>query len=895
MGNETSQVEVKSVRKNRFGSVVALLGVLSAFGAMSAQAQNFLVNKKFVVSPTAVPATQVNNLGPGQTVYLEFNMFNSATGTLSANVTDNLPAGLLGDTTYTPIVTDHAGVIGGNGCVPSGTLSATASVITIANFSLPLNPNSGVLPDCRIVFRVIGNPSAIPVGQTNVTNTVLATQTSATGPGCTAPACQSKQLEASLQVFPIINAGLSKAFSPSTVPQGGNSVMTFTISNNALYPLNNATLTDALPVGAVPQTSPTPTSSCGGSVAVSGQNVTLSGGTIAASGSCTVTVTVKGNATVTNYIPVNALTTTEGVTNATAATAPLTVLDTLSIEKLHDGSSLVTKSAGQMIVTRVRFTNYSPVLTNTTLTDNLPAGLVLAANPNPVSYCGGTATAVAGASTFSMSGMTIPAANQLTGVAGSCDVYFNTVVTAAGTSPITNTINPSDVTNSQGKAPVAATSAGVTRVVTPGPGNAPNGGNWGEMGLQKGFAGDCCSGTNYGLIDQGQTSWLYISAFNPGYDWRYTNGTVTDVLPVGVQVDVPAVPGGAAYTPVSGTDVFYQNWQGSSNAGPNNTGTPTGSWYQGCANTGQVTVTRDLAGQDTITYSGWSTKALSELAAGTGANWYNSGCWFNIRVKGVTPGAYVGGAAPNKPINTIPAGKITTFEGVTNPIAATAPITVLSDVGVQKTFNPHVITSGLPAKITRLTIWLTNKAATAQTSAALTDTLPTLSGWTVQIANPANTATTCGGTVTATPGSGTVAISGGTIPAGTVAAPGKCSFSVDVAVTGPGGDNGPLFNVIPPGALTTSTPNLTNIVEAKGSLYTRPRSVFLQKTFGNGGAALGGTPVPMTITVTGDRWELNNVSVTDNLVSFEPGLSVAPTPNLSTTCRTIDTVAPPFV
>ena len=532
-----SQVEVKNVRKSRFGSFVALLGVLFAFGAMSAQAQNFLINKKFV-NVVGVPNTQVNVLGPGQTSYLEFNMFNSSTGTLVANMTDTLPAGISGDPSFTPVVTDWTGAVGANGCVPgAATLTATASTISIANFSYPNTPAAGIRPDCRIVFRVIGNPSALPVGQSNVTNTVPGSATSATGNG---GPYASDDFSASLQVLPIINAALSKAFSPTTVAIGGNSVMTFTISNNATYSLNNATLTDAVPAGVEPQTTPAPTSSCGGSVAVSGQNVTLTGGTIAASGSCTVTVTVKGlvgapsTAPHTNTIPANALTTAEGVTNSALASAPLIVLDTLTIEKFHDGSSTVTKTPGQVISTRVRFTNYSTALTNATLTDNLPAGLVLAANPNPVSYCGGTAAAVAGASTFTMTGMTIPAANLTTGVPGTCDVYFSTVVTAAATGTLENKINPSDVTNTQLKPPVAATSAFVTVVPTPGGAGAPNGGNWGSMSVQKGFASNGNSNGGYALVDQGQPFWLYLSAYNPSYDWRFTNGTITDILPLGV-------------------------------------------------------------------------------------------------------------------------------------------------------------------------------------------------------------------------------------------------------------------------------------------------------------------------------------------------------------------------
>lgn len=86
---------------SRFVGSLQLITVafLLSLGA-SASAQNFLVNKKFITAPTST--TQVSNLGPGQTSYLEFNLFNSASGPLTANITDNLPLGLDGDATFTP-------------------------------------------------------------------------------------------------------------------------------------------------------------------------------------------------------------------------------------------------------------------------------------------------------------------------------------------------------------------------------------------------------------------------------------------------------------------------------------------------------------------------------------------------------------------------------------------------------------------------------------------------------------------------------------------------------------------------------------------------------------------------------------------------------------------------
>ncbi len=310
-----------------------------------------------------------------------------------------------------------------------------------------------------------------------------------------------------------------------------------------------------------------------------------------------------------------------------------------------------------------------------------------------------------------------------------------------------------------------------------------------------------------------------------------------------------------------------------------------------------MTVNRVAVGpdfQDTITYSGWTTKAMSANGTTTPA-WYTTGCWFSIALTGNSAGAYNSTApapvSPIKPINTIPISNVTTTQGVTNPAAATAPIAILSPVGVKKTFNSFVL--GAAGGRTRLTVELSNKSAVAQTAAALTDTLPTGGGWTMVVATPPNASTTCAsGTVAAVAGSGTVSISGATIPAGTVAIPGTCTFSADIQVTGPSSSQ--IDNVIPPGALTTSVPGLTNVLEARATLFTRDRNIALNKVFGNGGAAQGGTPVPMTITLTGDLWPFNEVGFSDNLISVQPGLVVAPNPNASTTCRQVDLVTPPF-
>lgn len=80
-------------------------------------------------------------------------------------------------------------------------------------------------------------------------------------------------------------------------------------------------------------------------------------------------------------------------------------------------------------------------LTNFSLTDNLPEGMVIGTTPSNTSSCGGVLTAIPGSDSFTVSGLTIPAGS-------SCSFTFNVATTGIGT--YTNTIYPNDTTNDQG-------------------------------------------------------------------------------------------------------------------------------------------------------------------------------------------------------------------------------------------------------------------------------------------------------------------------------------------------------------------------------------------------------------------------------------------------------------
>ena len=206
---------------------------------------------------------------------------------------------------------------------------------------------------------------------------------------------------------------ISKAFSPAAVAPNVNSTLTITLSNSYANPQRNATFTDTYPTNVVNAPTPGASTTCGGTVtaAAGGGSVALSGGTIPANGSCTVTVSVR-SATVGNYdnsILAGGLTTTFGF-NDVAATARLVV--TLFPSLTHLKTVAVTSDpvngttnpkyipgAEALYTLRVTNTGAGTVDNNTVIfTDPIPANTELfvgdlgGAGSGPIVFVQGTPT-----------------------------------------------------------------------------------------------------------------------------------------------------------------------------------------------------------------------------------------------------------------------------------------------------------------------------------------------------------------------------------------------------------------------------------------------------------------------------------------------------------------------
>ena len=177
--------------------------------------------------------------------------------------------------------------------------------------------------------------------------------------------------------------------------------------------------------------------------------------------------------------------------------------------------------------------------------------------------------------------------------------------------------------------------------------------------------------------------------------------------------------------------------------------------------------------------------------------------------------------------NQIPAGGVTTFEGVSNEEATSAKLVVSSPVGLSKAFSPTVI----PANGTStLTFTLGNPNSSAITlAAALTDTLPSAPGQMVVAAVPA-VVSTCTGAVTAGAGATSITLANGTsIPAG------GCTVSVNVTASAIGGH----INSIPVGALQTNVGS--NQAAANATLSVSTQGYISGKAFKDNNTTPNGT------------------------------------------------------
>lgn len=313
--------------------------------------------------------------------------------------------------------------------------------------------------------------------------------------------------------------------------------------------------------------------------------------------------------------------------------------------------------------------------------------------------------------------------------------------------------------------------------------------------------------------------------------------------------------------------------------------------------------TADLAALGTLTLSGAGTyifRVPTALTANVGSS---------VTLAGVNPCSVfwqVGSAAVlngvNFPGNVVAQAGVTVGVGASltgRALSTAGPVTlsggntvggcsaaVVVPPGIQpptltKAFNPASILVGATST---LTITLLNPNATpAALLAPLVDTLP--AG--VVVAALPNASTTCpgSGAVVAVAGGGSITLPATrTLPAGSGAAAGSCTVTVDVT----GNAAGAFLNQIPANALQTSNGN--NVLAAQATLTITPPIAAppavtpptIAKAFGTPSIVAGGVS-QLVITLTNPNTTLATLTAafTDTLPG---GTIVAPTPGAGTTC-----------
>jgi hypothetical protein len=300
------------------------------------------------------------------------------------SITDGVTIAKSGDTlTYTVAITNTTGSllsnavftdpavanlsVGSVSCIAAGgaTCPASPTVSAMQGAGISLPPNMPI--NSSLTFTIVGTAGS-PTSQTTLTNTA-----NVTVGGQTNSASDIDTLYASPMV--------AKTFSPSAIAPGGTSTLTITLNNPNSIAVTGMAFIDNYPAGMANSSTLTLTNSCGGTAtaAASGISLILSGGTIAAGSSCSVTVQV--NASVSGVNSTGTVTTTN-VGRRSAVSATLQVVSATNSTVVANPTSIVSDGVSTSTITvTLKDTAGNPVSGKTvTLTAGSGSSIISAAS-----------------------------------------------------------------------------------------------------------------------------------------------------------------------------------------------------------------------------------------------------------------------------------------------------------------------------------------------------------------------------------------------------------------------------------------------------------------------------------------------------------------------------------
>jgi len=210
---------------------------------------------------------------------------------------------------------------------------------------------------------------------------------------------------------PLAAPTFTKSFDPSTTSPNAPVTLSFTITNNSGIQLTGLNFADNLPTGLLVANPPNLTNTCGGtpSAPPGGALITLSGGTLAANATCTVTVQVVAAGTGTYTNPAVTLTSDQA---PAVQSAPVNLSVNPVTAPTFTKQFVPNPTTNGSVVTVVfTITNSAPVpLSGLSFIDTLPLGLrITTPSVATLNTCGGTLTAPDGGVAISLAGGSLAA------------------------------------------------------------------------------------------------------------------------------------------------------------------------------------------------------------------------------------------------------------------------------------------------------------------------------------------------------------------------------------------------------------------------------------------------------------------------------------------------------
>ncbi len=848
-------------------------------------------------------------------------------------------------------IANPANVVNTCGAVGDVTAVPGTSTLSLANGTVPAQ--AGATPGaCYVEVNI----SSVTPG--NLINTIPANNLVSQGNdgGTIVNITNTTSASATITVIAVSPPSLSKTFAPNTIFVGQNSTLTIRLNNNdADTNLTGATYTDTLPAGLqIATPSGLTLTNCGpGTVTLSGGNtITLNNATVTPALDCLVSVNVTGafgqylilNGTA-NTIPAGptlpgSLRTNQGVTNATAAQAELTIQPVNIIKAFAPG----TIDAGDTSTLTITLRNptgsaYTGVAISDNLLATMGAGFTIAGAPT-ANTCGFTTiNAPVGGTLIQALGGTIPAsATPPTLATCIISIPVQAALTSAG-GTATNTIPPNTLIADQPVTNYLAATANLTvnraliGAKAYSPLNILAGGTStvtitltnrastplnvttftdtlpANLTVAAAPASPQCSGTvtnaaNSVTLTGGTipangscTIVFTVTSSTPGtYDNTVVANTITNAQGVGhaafsTNPDLVVTnPGG----PVGLTKAFQTNpiQPGQTSrlritiTAPSDTPI-TGIDVTDTLPTGLVIATYP-PNPPATTCPGGPARITAVATTGVirfanlpadGALAANASCTIDVWVTSFTPGLYtVANGNPNR----IPANSVITLEGRTNTNAPTADIRVTS-LTMSKAFYSTVVQAGGQSTLTITLQNTTNSPINLRVAPpGFTDTLPGNATDGIRVAAVSNAITTCtGGVITAVPGSGSITMAGGTIPAQVGGVPGLCTISVDVV----GRDSTPAtpssqINTIPVGNVVGTVQGTGNAIspfgQAQATLNIQNLSMGVVKGF-NPVLVYGGAYSTMSVQLNNPNSTavLTGITFTDDMTLLGAGMQLA--------------------